>query len=72
MNYNRKSYGIVKAHAKGYDLAEAAAVGFIEFKDGSGDSPVLQSDDSIFYNKNRSDKESIQLSGCLPTILHIV
>ena len=37
---------MVQAQVKGYDLAEAATVGFIEFKDGSGDSPVLKSENS--------------------------
>lgn len=29
VNYNKKSYGIVRANVKGYDLAETATVGFI-------------------------------------------
>jgi len=52
VNYNKNSYGIIKANAKGYDLADTAIVGFIEFKDGSGDSIVLQSDNGkyCFYS----------------------
>lgn len=52
VNYNKNSYGIIKANAKGYDLTDTAIVGFIEFKDGSGDSIVLQSDNGkyCFYS----------------------
>lgn len=50
VNYNQKSYGIVKANVKGYDLAEASTVGFIEFKDGTGSSVVLQSDNSNLFS----------------------
>ena len=52
VNYNKKSYGIVRANVKGYDLAETATVGFIEFKDGTGDSVVLQTDNGNLLTLN--------------------
>jgi len=45
-NYGKNSYGIIRAQVQGYDLAEAASFGFLEFKDGTGSSPVLKSDNS--------------------------
>lgn len=52
VNYNKKSYGILRANVKGYDLAETATVGFIEFKDGTGDSVVLQTDNGNLLTLN--------------------
>lgn len=60
INYNVNSYGMIKASAKGYDMAEVASVGFIEFKDGMGDSPVLKSDNSNYsLMKNSIATETI-------------
>lgn len=49
INYNKKSYGIIRASLKGYDLADTATVGILEFRDGTGESTVLQTDNGIQF-----------------------
>ena len=50
-NYNTNSYGIIRSNVQGYDLAEATTIGFIDFKDGTGDLTVLKSDNSTYFTK---------------------
>ena len=45
------SYGIIRSNVQGYDLAEATTIGFIDFKDGTGDLTVLKSDNSTYFTK---------------------
>ncbi len=41
---------MIRANLKGYDLADTATVGFLEFRDGTGESTVLQTDNgNRFY-----------------------
>ena len=40
---------MIKANLKGYDLADTATVGFLEFRDGTGESTVLQTDNGIEF-----------------------